>query len=73
MLVLFRIYGKLTLEIFIKGGMTSVGQAVLTGSGKIGASFGEAPSVGMPRVERIRKRLDISVSEGRVGMIVAGD
>lgn len=79
------------LEIFIKGGMTSVREAVLTGNGKISASFREVPSVGMPRVERIRKRLeniglggimmigkpgrpllDIPVSEGRVGMIVAG-
>jgi len=79
------------LEIFIKGGMTSVRHAALTGNGKIGASFREVPSVGMPKVERIRKRLDIlglggimligkpgrplldiPVSEGRVGMIVAG-
>jgi repressor of nif and glnA expression len=79
------------LEIFIKGGMTSVYQATLTGTGKIGASFREVPSVGIPKVERIKKRLeaiglggiltigkpgrpllDIPVSEGRVGMIVAG-
>ena len=79
------------LEIFIKGGMTSVREAVLTGNGKIGASFREVPSMGMPRIEMIRKRLDsvglggimmigkpgrplldIPVSEGRVGMIVAG-
>jgi repressor of nif and glnA expression len=79
------------LEIFIKGSMTSVREAVLTGNGKIGASFREVPSMGMPRIEMIRKRLDIvglggimmigkpgrplldiPVSEGRVGMIVAG-
>ena len=79
------------LEIFVKGGMTSVGQAVLTGNGKIGASFREFPSVALPKVERIKKRLEIMglggilmigkpgrplleipVSEGRVGMIVAG-
>jgi repressor of nif and glnA expression len=71
--------------------MTSVREAVLTGNGKIGASFREVPSMGMPRIEMIRKRLDIvglggimmigkpgrplldiPVSEGRVGMIVAG-
>ncbi len=79
------------LEIFIKGGMTSVHQAVLAGDGRIGASFREVPSVAMQRVEKIRKKLDkiglggilmigkpnrplldIPVSEGRVGMIVAG-
>ena len=79
------------LEIFVKGGMTSVCQAALTGNGKIGASFREIPSVALAKVERIRKRLegiglggilmigkpgqpllDIPVSEGRVGMIVAG-
>ena len=46
------------LEIFIKGGMTSVRQVVLTGSGKIGASFREVPSVALPKVEKIRKKLD---------------
>jgi hypothetical protein len=79
------------LEIFIKGGMTSVHQAVLTGNGKIGASFREVPSVALAKVEKIKKKLediglggilmlgkpgrsllDIPVSEGRVGMIVAG-
>jgi repressor of nif and glnA expression len=79
------------LEIFVKGGMTSVCQVVLTGNGKIGASFREIPSVALAKVERIRKRLegiglggilmigkpgqpllDIPVSEGRAGIIVAG-
>lgn len=79
------------LEIFIKGGMTSTRQAVLTGNGKIGASFREIPSIALSKVEKIRKKLDkvglggilligkpgrpllnIPVSEGRVGMIVAG-
>ncbi|MFQ6096931.1 MAG: DUF128 domain-containing protein, partial [Armatimonadota bacterium] len=32
------------LEIFIKSGMTSVGEAVATGHGKIGAGFRTAPS-----------------------------
>jgi repressor of nif and glnA expression len=79
------------LEIFIKGKMTSVYQAALTGNGKIGASFREVPAVALPRIEKIRRRLDqaglggilmvgkpgrplldIPVSEGMVGMIVAG-
>jgi repressor of nif and glnA expression len=79
------------LEIFIKGRMTSVYQAALTGNGKIGASFREFPSVAYQQVEKIRKKLeqvglgcilmigkpgrpllDIPVSEGRAGMIVAG-
>jgi repressor of nif and glnA expression len=79
------------MEIFIKCKMTSVLQTALTGNGKIGASFREFPSVALPRVEKIRKKLDhvglggilmigkpsrplldIPVSEGMVGMIVAG-
>lgn len=79
------------LEIFIKGGMTSVRQAAVTGKGKIGASFREIPSIAISKVEKIKNRmdtiglggilmigkpgrplLDIPVSEGRVGMIVAG-
>ena len=79
------------LEIFIKGGMNRVGQAVSTGSGRIGASFLEVPSIALPLVEKIRKKLegiglggilmigkpnrpllDIPVSEGRAGIIVAG-
>lgn len=79
------------LEIFIKAGMTRTRQAVLTGNGKIGASFREVPSIALSKVEKVRKKLDgiglggilmigkpgrpllnIPVSEGRVGMIVAG-
>lgn len=79
------------LEIFIKGKITSVHQAALTGNGKIGASFREFPAVALQKVEKIRKKvdqaglggilmvgkpgrplLDIPVSEGMVGMIVAG-
>jgi repressor of nif and glnA expression len=56
------------LEIFIKGSMTSVREAVLTGNGKIGASFREVPSVGIPRIEKIRRRLD-SVGLGGIMMI----
>lgn len=46
------------LEIFIKGGMTSIKLAILTGNGRIGASFREFPSVALPRVEKIKKRLE---------------
>ena len=46
------------LEVFIKGGMTSVNDAVLTGNGRIGASFREVPSMAIPAVEKLRKRLD---------------
>jgi repressor of nif and glnA expression len=79
------------LEIFIKGGMTSVKNVILTGNGKIGASFREFPSIALNKVEKIKKRLDeiglggilmigrpgqplldIPVSKGRTGMIVAG-
>ncbi|MBN2466534.1 MAG: DUF128 domain-containing protein [Deltaproteobacteria bacterium] len=79
------------LEIFIKGGMTSVAQAAHTGSGKIGASFREVPSVAIPKIQTLRNKLDsiglsgilmlgkpgqplldIPVSAGRAGMIVAG-
>jgi hypothetical protein len=79
------------LEIFIKGKMTSVHQAALTGYGKIGASFREFPSIALPQVEKVRKKLDhvglggilligkpgrplldIPVSQGMAGMIVAG-
>ncbi len=47
------------LEIFIKGGMTSVNQTVLTGNGRIGASFREVPSVALPYIEKLRKKLDM--------------
>lgn len=79
------------LEIFIKGKMTSVRQAAITGTGTIGASFREVPTTTLPDVEKIiadlehmglggvlltgkpnQPLLDIPVSQGRVGMIVAG-
>ncbi|HPD60462.1 MAG TPA: NrpR regulatory domain-containing protein [Thermodesulfobacteriota bacterium] len=79
------------LEIFIKGRITSVYQATISGNGKIGASFREFPAVAFQKVEKIKKKLDqiglgdilmigkpgrpllgIPVSDGRVGMIVAG-
>jgi len=46
------------LEIFIKGGMTSIKKAIHTGNGKIGASFRELPSIALPKVEKIKKKLD---------------
>ncbi len=78
------------IEIFIKGGMTRVGDAARTGTGTIGASFREIPAVALPRatelVEKLKRSglggvlavgvpgkalLDIPVSQGRVGLVVA--
>ena len=41
------------LEVFIRGFMTSVGQAARTGSGIIGASFREVPVIALPDVRRL--------------------
>lgn len=41
------------LEIFIRGYMTSVGRAAQTGSGVVGASFREVPTVALPEVRRL--------------------
>lgn len=46
------------LEIFIQSGLTSVGEAARTGSGRIGASFREITSEAVPEVEKIARRLD---------------
>jgi hypothetical protein len=46
------------LEVFISGGMTTVRRAAATGSGIIGASFREIPAVAVPRVRRLRERLE---------------
>ncbi len=46
------------LEVFIKGRMTSVGEAARTGNGVIGASFREVPAAATEEVERIARRLD---------------
>ena len=43
------------LEIFIRGHMTSVAQAARTGSGIIGASFREVPTVALPEVRRLSR------------------
>ncbi len=78
------------IEIFIKGKMTSVGEAARTGNGTVGASFREIPSAALPRTMEIISSLDhlglngvltigspgtplldIPVSQGRVGLIIA--
>ena len=41
------------LEIFIRGHMTSVGEAARTGSGVIGASFREVPTAAVAEVRRL--------------------
>lgn len=41
------------LEIFIRGYMTSVVRAAKTGSGVVGASFREVPSVALPEAQRL--------------------
>lgn len=46
------------LEIFIKGRMTDVREAVRTGDGIIGASFREVPAEATQEVQRIARRLD---------------
>jgi len=79
------------LEIFIRGHMTAVVDAARTGSGLIGASFREVPTVALPEVRRLlglseqiglggviavglpnQPLLDIPVTQGCVGIIVAG-
>lgn len=79
------------LEIFIKGKMTSVREAAWTGTGVIGASFREIPTIALPAAQDVIQKLDqlglggvlmvgkpnqplldIPVSSGRVGIIVAG-
>jgi len=46
------------LEIFIRGHMTSVTQVARTGSGMLGASFRETPSVALAEVHRLLKFCD---------------
>jgi repressor of nif and glnA expression len=57
------------LEIFIKGGMTSVGRVAATGNGVIGASFREVPAVALPTVQRLCRRLE---RIGLGGVLVVG-
>lgn len=57
------------LEIFIRGQMTSVGQAALTGSGLVGASFREVPMDAVAEVERVSK---LSEKCGLGGILAMG-
>jgi repressor of nif and glnA expression len=45
------------LEIFIRGRMTSVRSAVVSGNGIIGASFREMPAAALPRAVEIFERM----------------
>ena len=56
------------LEIFIKGGLTSVREAVRTGHGRIGVSFREVPTAAMAEVEKVLRRMD-QIGLGGVLMI----
>jgi hypothetical protein len=58
------------LEIFIKGKMTSVLDAVHTGNGKIGAGFREFPSIALQKVKKIKRQLD---EMGLGGILMIGD
>lgn len=57
------------LEIFIRGHMTSVGEAARTGSGMLGASFREVPAVALPEVYRLVK---LSEKAGLGGVLAVG-
>ena len=57
------------LEIFIRGHMTSVGEAARTGSGLLGASFREVPSIALPEVERLS---NLSARLGVGGVLAVG-
>lgn len=57
------------LEIFIRGQMTSVLEAATTGSGVIGASFREAPTVSLPVIRRLA---GLSERIGLGGLIAIG-
>ncbi|MHC4202114.1 MAG: NrpR regulatory domain-containing protein, partial [Planctomycetota bacterium] len=78
------------IEIFLKGRMTSVGDAARTGTGTIGASFREIPAIVLPKAVKLmdaleglglggvlaigipgKALLDVPVSQGRVGLVVA--
>lgn len=78
------------VQIFLKGKMTRVGQAVDSGNGIVGASLREVPAVAFSAAERViaelrqlglgcvlavgrpgRPLLDVPISPGRVGLVVA--
>jgi HTH-type transcriptional regulator, global nitrogen regulator NrpRI len=66
-------YGGTTLdpiEVFIKARMTSVTEAVRTGSGLVGASFREVPAIALPRVQRIVRQME---QAGLGGLILLGE
>ncbi len=46
------------LEIFIKGKMTKVNETIMTGNGKIGASFREFPSIALNKALKLKNKLD---------------
>ena len=58
------------LEIFITGRLTDVREASTTGSGKVGASFREIPSVALPRALELIDRMK---SYHLNGVIAVGD
>ena len=45
------------LEVFIKGGLTSVRSAARTGNGRIGAGFREIPTIALKEAEQLFKKL----------------
>ncbi len=57
------------LEIFIKGGLTSVRAAARTGHGRIGASFREVPSAALGEVQKIHRKLH---QTGLDGILILG-
>jgi len=57
------------LEIFIKGRMTSVGQAAATGEGVIGASFREIPAPSADKARRLSARMQ---KAGLGGVLLLG-
>lgn len=58
------------LEVFINAGMTRVRECALRGSGIIGASFREIPSVAVDEVARIRRDMQC---HGLGGIVAVGD
>lgn len=57
------------LEIFIKGGLTSVREAARSKNGRIGASFREAPNAALPEVEHVSRKLE---EAGLGGVLILG-
>jgi len=52
------------LEVFIRGHMTSVGEAARTGNGIVGASFREVPAASVSEVRRLGARLERAGLDG---------